>query len=757
MIKNVRKGDGSLEEFIPEKLNRWGEWASETCDVSWPDVVLEASRSFYEEISTKEIQKSLIDVCINRKDTGHSRMAARLLIGEIYKQAFEDFSIPDFADFYHHMVENGFWDDLSYTEEELQFIESNINHTADFGYEYWTLKQFVDKYAISSFKRCLESPQMALMGAAMSNTKDEENRAVRAVEAYNELSELNINLPTPSLAGQRTVQSGSPSCCVITGGDSVDSIEAAVHVAYKMTAMSSGIGAEIDTRSPKDPVKQGTIEHMGKMAYLRYLDRAVKANKQSTRGGSATVTIKCIDPEIETLLRLKSQRVHHDVRIDSMDYSLAYCRTFLKRAALSMDWPLVSVYHAPKLHELLYSTDSQAFEAEMDRILADDKIKKIVVKARDILRLFFTQRSDVGRIYKTNLTNINHHTPFKDIIRLSNLCQEVLLPTASFTSVSELYKPDGDGEVALCFLASIVAGKIKLKDDKTIDIDSLIKTAYQTAKFVDNTIEQSTYPFPAVERTAKARRSIGIGLTDVAHYMAKNGWKYDDVEGRNALHRLAEAHSFALHCASVQLAKERGKCEWFHKTKYSDEKPWLPIDTYAKNIDMYHSQDLLCDWEWLRGEIKKYGVRFSVHEAFMPVESSSVFTGSTNGLYPVRETKIYKKSPKGVVYFEAPGISEFGENYQNAYSIEATALALVYGIFQKFCGQSISADFYQILSGNKKISMLEMFNLIFLCDEIGMKTWYYLNTFTGSEKNHFDDVTEKFETADDEVCESCTL
>lgn len=752
MVKFVKKRNGSIEKFDPTKLNQWAEWAANK-NVGWSDVLLEAIRSLPETAKSEDIQTALINSCVNR---GYSQMAARLLLGQIFKEAYGGFNIPSFKSFYKNAVTMGYWGDFGYSDEELDYVDSFIDHPKDFEYEYCTVRQFYDKYAVSAHGVCLESPQMALMATAVGNTRHEPDRHIRAVAAYKELSNLKINLPTPSLAGQRTPVSGSPSCCVITGGDSVDSIEAAVHVAYKMTAMGSGIGAELSTRSKKDPVKGGTIEHMGKDSYYRYLDRAVKANKQHTRGGSATVTFHVHDPEIDMLLRYKSQRILESQRIDTMDYSLAVTKLFMKKAATDDMWMLVSNFFAPDLYNLSYRTNEEEYEEEYNRVLEDTSVKKTMVKAREILNLFWTQRSDVGRIYRTNLTNINKHTPFKEVILLSNLCQETALVTSALKDTESLYKiPNGteDGEIALCFLASIVAGRVEQDELGNINYDEYLNTAYQAAKFTDNTIDLCSYPFKAMEYTAKNRRSIGIGLTDVAHYMAKNGLKYDTIDGRNALHRLAELHSYALHKASVRLAKERGKCGWFDRTKYSDEKPWLPIDTYEKEVDKWHTQELLCDWEGLRKEIKEYGVRFSVHEAFMPVESSSLFSGSTNGLYPVRETKLFKKSPKGTVYFEAPGADKY--DYQNAYDIHPKDLAIVYAIFQKFCGQSISADFYQDLSGGKEASMADFYELDFFCHKLGIKTYYYLNTLTKPRKK--DQVKAVVVTAEDEGCDSCTL
>lgn len=1072
MLRNVKKRNGELVLFDAEKLNRWGEWASERCNVSWSGVVLEASKGFVDGISTKAIQESLIETCVNRRDTGHSRMAARLLMGVIYKEAYGTAKVPAFSLIYKNMVADGYWADLGYSDEELAEVSAVIDNEVDLGYEYATVRQFYDKYAVSAYGRCLESPQVALMATAMANTQYEENRAQSAAEAFVELSKLRINLPTPTLVGQKTPQSGSPSCCVISGGDDTESIGAACHVAYTMTTLGAGIGAELYTRSKGDPIRGGTITHLGKDGYFKLMSANVKANKQhcysddtdiltasgwkpfaelseddlvaqvtdgmgiefvkpisltvlpytgemvsfkkqgidllvtpnhrmayrsvkyddkesqtsdgyvietadefsprrttaldfggrntsgdnsftaidrlyvafcadgckyknkngsfsykfgfkkdrkvrrlveilesagveytirknekgvttirvlqstidmnkgmvdfdyrnmgssraysilreisywdshihcektgsfefssrrsveiesvqmmcsiagvksytgvkhrcyvylgvkditgdlvkktfvdysgtvycaevptgklvirrggytlvcgNTRGGSATMTINAHDPEINRLLRYKSQRVHADSRIDTMDYSLASTKLFTYLVGTDGDWMLVSKFYAPELHELQYSGDPGKYIEEYIRVKNDPDIPKTIVKARDVASVFAVNRSDVGRIYKTFLTNINNHTPFKDKIRLSNLCQEICLPTSYLSAITSLYQTDiKHGEVALCFLASIVVGRCDEVSPGFIDPEAYYRTAYQTCKIVDNTIDQATYPFPLIEKSAKARRSVGIGMTDVAHWMARNGYKYDTEEGRNALHRIAELHSFALHKASVQLAKERGACEWIDRTKYADEIPWLPIDTYSREIDRYHSQELLCDWEWLRGEIKKYGVRFSVHEAFMPVESSSVFTASTNSILPVRDVKVFKRSPKGSVYFEAPGIEEFGQNYQNAYDISMKDMAIVYGIFQKFCGQSISADFYQDVSGNKQVSLSEIYELMTFCDDIGIKTWYYMNSKVVTSKTTVDADCENDEEdvqiiieEDDGACEACTL
>lgn len=732
MINKIVKRDGSVVDFDVEKLNKWVEWGSKNCGVDWTSIVFESVRSLHEECSTVDLHKSLINTCISKRDAGYADMAARLLVGDIYKEVYGDFSIPSLKDFYHEMVELGYWDDLHYNDEDLEYLDTVIDHTADITYKYATLKQYVDKYSLKANDKLLESPQMTFMGIAMSNMR--KGTLEDVVMLYEALKTLNSNLPTPTLTLERTPHRNSPSCCVISGGDTVDSIEAANSVAYKFTAKSSGIGIELRTRAPKDPVKGGKISHGGKHSYYKLIDAAVKANRQAIRGGSATVTFHCLDPEIDNLLTMKQVRTEATYRIDTMDYSFAVNNLFLRKVATDDVWSTISPYYANDLWEASYSGNQVLFEDMYNKY--KDHPKAVVKKARDIFVAWVESRGDNGRVYLSFLDNINGHTPFKDKIYLSNLCQEVMLPTAPYNEVFDLQDVTSEGEVGLCSLAAIVVSRIKSDEEYE-------KLAYITAKTIDNTIEDSIYPYKQVEHTAKSRRSIGVGMTDLATLLAKEGLNYSSVEGRTRVHEVAERHSYYLHKASVQLAKERGKCEWFHKTKYSEG--WLPIDSYSKAVDEHHGASLKYDWESLRKDIMEYGMRFSVLEAFMPNESSSVLTNTCNSVYPVRSEDIFKSSTKGMIYFHVEG----GYDFEKAYEIDQLDMVKFYSIIQKFTGQGISADFYTKLDGaSTKLSIKSMLKRVLLSAKLGMKTYYYEN-FKTSE-----DVEVEVASSD---CESCKL
>lgn len=889
----VIKRDGTIQEFDAAKLNKWAEWASEQCNVSWSDVVLDACQHFHDMMETDKIQSLLIEECLNRRDESHTKMAARLMLGKIYKEAHNSDIMPDLKDFYKEAVKHKWYQDLGYADEELDFLQQHIKHEKNLGYSYASLKQMYDKYFVNVGRR-VESPQFLFMGLAMALMQHEtENKLQKVIKEYEVLSDLKQSLPTPTLNGLRTPLMGSPSCVVISAKDHTESIGQANHLAYRYTAQRSGIGIEFDTRAPGEPVKNGRTTHGGKNSIYRNLQAQVNTLTQVTRGGSATVTYNCLDPEVLDLLTMKQQRTQESYKIDHLDYSLAVKDLFLSKVQKNEDWMLVSSFYAPKLHELFYSKDKNAFEEEYNRVLNQGGKHIKIVKARDIALKFVEARSDTGRNYLVFIDNQNQYTPFKEGIRLSNLCltgdtevetnrgittlkdlaeiqtnlgkeelnkiliksfdvetqktvfmpleaaflteknntdlykieyegkiirctgdheiltkergwvkakdlietdelivdlenavgkfddiksvkitkindvedvydltvqethnfyangivvhncQEIFLPTKGYNSVFELDKelhPESSGETALCFLQAHIVDDYT--DQEWEDL------AYSTALSVDNTIEYSQYPFKQIEFTAKKRRSIGIGLTGLASHLARKELKYSSPEALKEIHKIQEKHSFYLHKASVRLAKERGKCEYYDRTRYSDG--WLPIDDKNDFLESQLPQgtSLECDWESLRKEIQQYGVRFSTLTAHMPCESSQSLNNQSNGLYPIRRKDVIKQSRTGTVYWIVPNSETHLQYYESAWDISDKDLATVYGVVQKFTSQGISQDFYHDYTTKGNVSQNDMLKLMLYSAKIGMKSWYYLNFKITKEFQELESLGD---------CESCKL
>lgn len=763
-IKNVVKRNGEVVPFEAEKLNKWGEWATKA-DLAWSDIVLDTLDNLYEGCSTQDIHKAMINTCVDRKSEKYLEFAARLLRGDLYKTVYGS-SIPDpFSTSYKKLVAQGYWKDFNLSEEELELVSSWVDYAADKTYEYTSLLQFIDKYALSKYvngkKVPVESPNLALMGISLALFREDGLQHVK--NFYNIIKERKLNIATPIMAAARTNFNEFTSCFLSTTGDTLDSIMAGNNLAYTMTANRSGVGFEYDIRSYGDIVGNNKCKHAGKLPHYEMLLKTIKSVTQGVRGGAGTVYFNILDPEFDDLIRLKNPTTPLSKRIELLDYSVIWNNEFLRRVSKNEDWLLVSKVDAPDLHDSFYNNRDKFSEilekylSEHSKIDVSDflsesfnsgqvkKGKGVVVNSRDLFKTFLKQRQETGRIYCGNVDTLNDNSPYdKDVVRMLNLCSETALPTRGFYKVSSLDNPvsEDDGLVGLCFLLATDWGKCS--------VDEIEYVNYYACRALDNIIEMTYYPFETLRDVGHNYRSIGVGITNLAYTLAKNGVSFDSEEGRNLVHRIAEKHQHSLYKASNDLAKERGAFGWQDRTKIS--KGLLCVDTYTKEIDNHHSQELLCDWVGLKKDVSKHGLRFSTHSAHMPCESSSGWGYSTNGVLPIRQGVLMKSRPEGLVPFFAPEYEKYKAYYQLAWDIETKDLYKIYGIIQKFTCQSISADTYidfsQLVDG--KVPMKKMMQDMLFSMKIGMKSHYYSNSKTENKG----DTGNNENDAD---CESCKL
>lgn len=729
-VATIRKRNGNIEPFNADKLNKWAEWAADI-DVDWSSVVLEACRKCYDGCTTEDLHNAMIAACVDMETIQHLKMAGRLYIGALIKDTFGSLdNIPTLSQMYSNMVSNGLWAKMDYSKEELNYLQTVIDHSKDFETNLTEIKQIVDKYAIVDRvdKKVKETPQFVYMRMAMGNMEKmpKGRRMEDVVKLYSYLSDKKINAPTPFSINLGTPKKQYASCCVTTTLDTAESLAAADHIAYLMTCASAGIGSHIKTRSKGSKVRQGAVVHQGKLPYYKVSQSVVGANLQSSRGGAMTMHFNCLDPEIMDLLALKNVQTVEQKRIKDIDYSFGYNEEFARRVAKNEKWMLVSYESCPELYEAMYEGNQDTFIKLYQDIEQNNSIHKVFVDAREIAVKALKEGVETGRMYLHRTDEMNRHTPFKDKIYSSNLCQEIALPTKGYESVKELYKQsEGSGEIGLCSLGAIVLGNTTEQDYEDV--------AYYTVLMIDNVIEIMDYPFPQLGYTAKKRRSIGVGMTNMAYDLAKNGYDYSSKGSKQYIHMLAERHSYYLHKASLRLAKERGNCEWIDKTKYMDG--WLPIDTYCKEVDSIVNNTLKYDWETLRKDIMKQGgIRNSVLEAFMPNESSSVATGGTNSIYPIRAIKVIKTSGTNKNLFIAPESDVL--YYESAWDISTKDMIDVYAIVQKFTGQAISADLYikyGTSTGDRNIGVRELLTNFLYLTKMGLKTRYYVNSSTAVE------------------------
>lgn len=421
IIDTVIKQDGTEVPFDPEKLNKKARWAAAR-KINWSSIALNTLKRLSNKCKTKDIDKALIDTCVENFDEQSFMLAGRVLAGIIYKEAYGGFkSIPTLRDHHDKMVSRGYWEALPYSAEDFKKLEDAIDHNKDLSYSYPEIKQISDKYVIRNRVEeiSLESPQMMYMGMAMANMKNqpEDRRLEDVIKLYSYLSDKKICAPTPFMTNLRTPSRSFASCCVFTTEDTAPSLSAGDHIAYMMTCASAGIGSHLKTRSKGDPVRGGTTIHQGKRPYYKVTESMVAANLQASRGGSATMHVNVLDPEIEDIVKWKSKKTATKVRVDGIHYSVGYNKYFAKKVKENSTWKLISYYDSPEIYEAMYEGDQTKFES----LYEDYSGKCKEVSARELALEVLIQGQESGQIYLHRTDIMNYHTPFKDKIYSSNL------------------------------------------------------------------------------------------------------------------------------------------------------------------------------------------------------------------------------------------------------------------------------------------------------------------------------------------------
>lgn len=723
----VQKRDGSFEEYNVEKIHKVVEWAiKDIANVSWSDIEMNAHLSLKDGISTREIHQILVksanDLTSSSKPN-YQYVASRLLNMSLRKDLWERYdNPPSLRQHIESNVKNDIYDkDIlsKWSSDQLDKLDKIIDHDRDYLFTYAGLQQLIDKYLVKNRAtgQIYETPQFAYMCIALSlfSTISEVK------SAYECFSTFKINLPTPIMAGVRTKIKQFASCVLVDVADDLNSIFSSVHAVGKYTARRAGIGLNIGRIRPINAsIRGGEVIHTGLIPYLKIFESTVKATSQNgIRGGSATVHVPFWHYEIEDIMMLKNNAGTDDNRVRKLDYSVQFNKLFYERLIKNEDITLMSPEETGGLYSSMNDNDDFKKLYEKYENHRDVKMKK-KINARKLAEIFAKERLETGRIYVMNIDNANEHGSWLAPVYMSNLCQEIIHPTQPISSID-----DENGEIGICILSAL--NLLEMEDDD--DIQMACSMAVQT---LENIIDYQDYPVVAGENFTKNRRSLGIGITNFAAYLAKHKLKYEDPETLKLVHSTMEKIQWYLLDESCKLAEKLGPCNKFGETKYAQGK--LPIDWYKKTVDELVNPEYTMDWEGLRSRIAKHGLRHSTLTAIMPCESSSVIQNSTNGIEPVRSLVSYKKAKNGVLKQLVPNYNSRKNFYTLAWEMKDNkAILNICAVLQKFVDMSISVNLYYNYShypdGNIPLSIL-------IKDQIygykyGVKNFYYCNTPDG--------------------------
>jgi ribonucleoside-diphosphate reductase alpha chain len=760
---NIKKRNGDSEPIQIDKIHFVVEEACRgLAGVSSSQIEMNANIQFYDGMTTSEIQEILVrsaNDLISLDAPNYQYAAARLLLYGTYKEVFGGYSTVSLRSIIDANIDRKVYDkDILnlYDDTEIKRLNSFMVHKRDENFTYAGLRQVVDKYLCQdrSNGQLFETPQYMYMMIAATlfagYPKDERMSLVKRY--YDATSLFKINIPTPVMSGVRTPIRQFASCVLVDSDDTLDSIFASDMAIGRYTAQRAGIGYNSGRiRGVNAKIRGGEVAHTGVIPFLKKTESTVRCCTQNgVRGGSATVHFPLWHQEIEDILVLKNNKGTEDNRVRKLDYSIQFNKIMYERLLSGGDITLFSPHDVPGLYEAYYG-DADEFKTLYEKYESSALIKKKTISAMELFSAFIKERAETGRMYVMNVDHCNTHSSFIDKVYMSNLCQEITLPTKPLIHID-----DKDGEIALCILSAINVGLIKSLDE----LEDLCEIAVRA---LEEIIDYQNYPIHAAEISTKRRRSLGVGYIGLAHYLAKNKVFYDAPAAWTLVHDLSEAFQYYLLKASNKLASERGPCDAYDRTKYA--QGLLPIDHYKKEVDDVIPNVLHYDWEGLRADIKEHGLRHSTLSAQMPSESSSVVSNATNGIEPPRGYLSVKKSKKGPLKQIVPQYQSLKNYYTLLWEMPGnTGYINIVAAMQKFFDQSISGNwsYNPTQYENNEVPMSVMIRDMLTCYKLGHKTAYYQNTYDYKSDDDIVDEPEPLaplavDTDEDGDCSACNI
>lgn len=743
---NVTKRDGTLEPLDVSKINNWVEWACQGTSINWTELVTSAHVMLYEGIKTSDITRVIIKQCEDKVDeTSGDKLVvgARLLLTDLRKRVYGEYAPRPLIDQLWYGTQLGIYDTSpeyslidNYSYEELVALDDIIDHSRDELLPYGGLVQLMDKYLVQdrSTGQIHETPQFLFMFIAMTaalSLPEGEKRIAMAERIYNSLSMGKNNLPTPTAAGMRTPLRQYASCCLIDFDDNMKSLGLSDYASFIYTGARAGLGENFGRiRREGSKIRHGEVKHTGLIPFLKKASATSKSCTQNgVRGGGLTANYPLWHYDSPELIQLRNIKGEEATRVRTIDYCVHINGFLIERLKKKQNITLFSPQQVPDLYEAFYA-DQEKFAELYSKYEVLPGIDRRTVPALDLFSRLATERLETGRIYVMFTDHANDHSSFLDTVYMTNLCVEITLPTTPIQAAFEVEPYDkqnpteGSGEIALCVLGGIPWGNIELDEMEEVCMTQLI--------LLDKIFDIQEYNTVASAKALK-RRSVAVGVIDYAHFLAKRGLPYGSPEALAITHEWMEAMQYYLIKGAVQLAKEKGACDWFNRTKYS--LGILPIDTYAKNVDKICATSLKLDWESLRRDVMTYGMRFSTLTGHMPAESSSVTWGFTNGLEPPKKPITVKSSKTGDIVTIIPEatdhIFDYTYAYDNAYGkgVDNDAYLKTMAVIQKFSDQSISYNQYFDYSKTPNIPMSELLKHFFIKPHsVGIKTLYYANS-----------------------------
>lgn len=721
----IIKNDNTKEEFNIDKINEKIEFACKGLkNVSPSQIAMNTKIKIQDGTKTKDIQMALVKSAaelISPETPEYDIVAARLLNQRLRKEVYKQYTPLPFYDEIVKRVKKGYYDKSileKYTKEEIEYYGSKIKYELDEELNFLGISQLYYKYLIEYNSKRIETPQEVYMIMNMYIFMDDLDRKSKILNGYKFLSKKKVSFPTPVMNGLRTDFKKFISCNVMNTGDSRESLSKIVEKILMATASKSGIGINASKiRGLGADIDNGRMSHTGVLPIFKAFEACGASFSQSKiRGGAININTPWYHYETELICQLKDTRGTDETRTRHTDQTIILNDFFIKKALNKEDVYLFHMNEVPELYENLGSDKFEELYEEYSKKVS--KKHKKLINAFDLLSLYIFERSLTGRIY-FGFANNDFNGSWKKPEYSKNLCCEITLPN------TPLDGSEGIPEIASCILASINHGYVEDKE--------MPEVCEYLVNFLDNMIDYMSYDMEEVQYSSTKRRALGIGSSDLFHFLAKNKQFYNTKEGLEFIFNRQELMYHYLLKASNEIAKSKGKCELFEDSKYSEG--WLAF----KNKLDYFKIPLKLDWTSLEEDIKKFGLRNSTVSAHAPCSNSASLSNSTNGVEPPRELVSQVEDKNFKVTKLVPEYSKYKNYYTTSWGddFNNSDYFKLLGIIQLFTDQAISSNQYSnaLKYEDKKIPISELIKEIVLANQYGLKSLYYQNFLSTDNKD----------------------
>jgi len=697
-----------------------------------PEIELASKLHFFDGIKTSYIRDILIKTARDLsglKNMGMDKIAAGLMVQRLYSQVCGGSEPTHLKDVIIKGLALGKYTTVlstAYSSEEIETLNKYIDYSRDSNFTASGIEAFIDKYIIKHKGTPIELPQHAFMLIAMDAFHDYPNRMQYIKRLYKALSTFKVTLPTPEMNALRTPSNDYASCTLLKTGDSLGSWNEASKALVLHTAASAGCGNDISAiASIGDYVKNKKIVHGGKIPVCKSVDADIQKAVQNGRRGSATAFVNFYDPEIIKILSLKSPRTEVAKRINDLSYGIKVRQLVYDRAKAKQPLSLFSNRIAPELYELFHKGTDEEFNALYKKLESEMKYTE-QIDARYFLDAFNTEAFENSAYYLMNVDEVNQNSPYTETIYQSNICMEEVSPTKDLS-------PDRQNEpdIAICVLANVNQGKV--------GIDELFEITELLVRLQTHIMVRQVHPMPQANAYVHQYRSIGIGLSNHAYWLASQGLRYGSKKTMVLHDEWMEYFQYGLIKASMELAKEIGPAPvFFERSTYA--QGIMPLDRYKRTVDELVPPVQRLDWNWLRAQVIKHGMANIALSMVPPAESSSVPSSQTNGLEPIKDLLTMKETKGGINAQFAPEPLKLADKYDFAYTTKDMTQRYLtsVAITQKWIDKSISANrFYNPeLYKDGLIPLSAMHSDLYYAKYYGIKTFYYTNTYVADVEDN---------------------